>query len=171
MEAITSDLQDFQDSASLKWGSVYPHSLPELWRQPHRWIRVRGDLPPWWTEVAPRLYALLRLQDDWDPRGSRPISPEDLSDALQFLIRVMRRETVAPWIGPLASGGVELVWRLGNIEVEAIFDRARDERELLLSVGENESEVPIDQAEALFAEVVDRLAVDEGAPLGGPVAA
>lgn len=162
MSATTGSWQDFHDSSSRDWRQlVYPNVGLDLWREPPRGIRVRGVMPPWWDVVAPRLRELLQLRPDWDPRGSSPISTDDLQDALTFLTRVMRDDTRVPWIGPLASGGVELAWRVGNVEVEAVFDRARGECELLVSVGGNESEVPIDAAESLFAEVVDRLSVGD----------
>lgn len=161
--ATTCDFRDFQDSSSLNWGLAYPDIRPD-W-SPHRGIRLRGTIPRWWQEIEPRLYELLELGTDWDPRGSRAVSLDDLEDALEFLHRVMRPDTRAPWIGPLASGGVEVAWRSGNVEVEAIFDRARDERDLIVCVGDNEDAAPIDHAESLFATVVDRLAA------GDPVAA
>lgn len=157
MSATTGYMQDFHDSSSRDWRLVYPNVGLEVWGAQRREIHVRGAIPRWWAEVAPRLGELVQLRQDWDPRGSSPISRDDLEDALQFLSRVMRPDTPAPWIGPLASGGVELAWRAGNVEVEAIFDRARGECELLVSVGDRESEAPIDHAESLFAEVVDRL--------------
>ena len=165
MSATVRYLQDFHDSSSQDWRLVYPDVGLEVWRQPRPEIHVRGAIPQWWADVEPRVGELLQLRAGWDPRGSSPISREDLEDALEFLSRVMRPDTRAPWVGPLASGGVELVWRAGNVEVEAIFDRARGECELLVSVGDNESEAPIDEAESLFAEMVDRLSA------GDPVAA
>lgn len=161
MGALTGTFQDFRDSSSRDWRLVDPSAFPDVWLEPRDEIRVKGTVPQWWRELAPRLYGLLHLQQDWDPRGSRPISRGDLEDALQFLNRVMRPDTPAPWIGPLASGGVELAWRAGNVEMEAIFDGARGERELLVSAGDNESEMPIEHAESLFAEMVDRLSAGD----------
>jgi hypothetical protein len=159
--ATTYDFRDFQDSASVNWGLAYPpYVSPEAWSSRFR-IWLTGDAPHWWHEIKPRLYDLVALAPNWDPRGSREVSLDDLEDALVFMTRVMRYDTPAPWIGPLASGGIELVWHVGNVEVEAVFDSARGERELLVCVGDNESEAPIDQAETLFATVVDRLEADD----------
>lgn len=162
MSATTAYMQGFQDSSSRDWRLVYPNvGLGDIWRAPQREIHVTGAIPGWWAQVAPRLGELVHLRQDWDPRGSSPISKDDLDDALQFLSRVMRPDTPAPWIGPLASGGVELAWHAGNVEVEAIFDRGRGECQLLVSVGDSESEAPIDHAESLFAEVADRLSAGD----------
>ncbi len=82
---------------------------------------------------------------------------DDIIEALNFLSRVMREDTRVPWIGRLSSGGIQLTWRAGDVEVEAVFDRARDERVLMVSVGENEWDAPVSDAESMFATVVDRL--------------
>ncbi len=62
-----------------------------------------------------------------------------------------------PWIGRLASGGLQLTWHMGDVEVEAVFDQAREDRVIMLTVGHREWEEPISQGESLFATVVDRL--------------
>ena len=84
----------------------------------------------------------------------------DVIDAFNFLFRVMHEDTVLPWIGRLSSGGVQLTWQGENLEVEAIFDRARNEQNVFVVAGENECEVPADEAETVFATVVDRLSRD-----------
>jgi hypothetical protein len=150
---------DIQDATSLNWGMAYPGVRSESPGE----IQIRGKLPPWWAAVEPRIRDLLSLRPNWDPRGAGTLSHEDLIDAVRFLARVMRDDTAAPWIGPLASGGVELAWRSGEVEVEAVFDRAREERQLLVSVGGVEWEALIDDAESLFATVVERL--DAGGPV------
>jgi hypothetical protein len=143
------------DSSSLKWGLEYPV-------QPRRGegiaIRLSGRtlLPPWADVVVSRIGQIAALPTD--PRGSQPLSSDDVIDALDFLARVMRDDTPSPWIGRLNSGGVQLTWRSGDVEVEAVFDRARNEREVMVAVGENEWEAPADHGESLFATVVDRLA-------------
>ena len=147
--AVTVD-----DSSSLKWASSF-HAYPEASRpRPIRlgWQRV----PPWANVVIPRLVELGALPSV-DPRGSRPLDTDDVIEALNFLSRVMRDDTMPPWIGRLSTGGVQLTWRSDDVEVEAVFDRARDERDLMVTVGENEWDAPAAEADSLFATVVDRL--------------
>lgn len=163
MSGVTAYMQEFPDSSSRDWRLNYPRVGFATRREPE--IHVTGPIPGWWTDLAPRVLQLMHLRPDWDPRGSTAVSRNNLQDAVTFLVRVMRPDTPAPWVGPLANGGVELAWHVGNVEVEAIFDRARGECELLVTVGENESEAPIEHAESLFAEVADRLSA------GDPVAA
>ncbi len=102
---------------------------------------------------------LALLPNNWDERGSQAVNFDDVRDALAFLERVMRDDTAAPSIGPLSSGGIELSWHADGLEVEAVFDRQRDESVLLVTAGANESEEPIRSAEKLFADIANRLSV------------
>jgi hypothetical protein len=149
---------DIQNSASLHnyWPIRYPQgeALPS--------IQIAGaEAPAWWPSVELRLMELMRLPPDWDGRGSRRLNPNDIVAAVHFLAEVMRPDTAAPWIGPLNSGGVQLAWKHGDVEAEAVFDEARGERDLLVAVGDNECEAPIESAASLFATVVDRLCAAE----------
>lgn len=165
MVSVTCDFPDFQDSSSLAFGAFpYPDVSGDLFSAEGRTratLRRSYAAPPWAALIENRLYELLDLGPNWDRRGSEPISYDDLRDALDFLDRVMRPDTRPPSFSPLATGGLELIWRQDNLEVEAIFDSARNERELLVSVGDNDSEAPIEEAESLFATVVDRLTADD----------
>jgi hypothetical protein len=146
---------DVDDSSSLRWGVTYP--VQQLSSAESRLaISLGGTLPPWLEQVTTRIMQLAVLPTV-DPRGSRPFNVADVADALVFMSRVMRDDTRVPWIGRLASGGVQLTWHADDVEVEAVFDRARDDRELMVTVGENEWDAPIGRGETLFASVVDRL--------------
>jgi hypothetical protein len=142
------------NSSSLRWAFDYPMEQPERVAIPA--IRLGGRVPPWAHIVVDRIVELARLPRV-DARNSRSMNVEDVIDALDFLKHTMRDDTLAPWIGRLNSGGVQLTWRSGDVEVEAVFDRARDEQELIVAVGDNEWDAPITQADSLFASVVDRL--------------
>jgi hypothetical protein len=118
--------------------------------------RAYAPIPWWAAPVSARIVELADL-DAIDPQVERPLNIEDVRDALKFLDRVMGEDTCLPWIGRLSSGGVELAWKHADVEVEAVFDRLRGERELLVSVGDNEWDAPADKADSLFASVVERL--------------
>ena len=148
------------DSSSLRWG-LDPQEL-EYAEQPHeprRAIRVRGQLPVWANAVKARIEELAALPSV-SPDASWPMNINDVIDAFNFLFRVMHEDTVLPWIGRLSSGGVQLTWQGENLEVEAVFDRARNEQNVFVVAGENECEVPADEAETVLATVVDRLSRD-----------
>lgn len=118
-------------------------------------------LPVWVSPVRQRFEELASLPDDWDHRGGSRLSISDVKDALSFLARVMSCDTAAPQIAPLSTGGIQLSWRAGDLEVEVVFDRQRDERVLLVSDGDEDHEADADQADALFAALSDRLGTGE----------
>jgi hypothetical protein len=124
-----------------------------------RAIRLIGrgnGLPNWLSPIVVRIEELAKL-DTINPEIERPLSVEDVLEALTFLDRVMTENTSIPWIGRLSSGGVELAWTHADVEVEAVFDRLRGESELIVAVGDNEWDAPIAQGDSLFASVADRL--------------
>ena len=142
------------DSSSLNWALDYPAQQLQQGATPS--ISLRGTLPSWTGDVVNRIVELAALPTV-NPGGSSPMGIDDVVDVLNFLSRVMDDETMPPWIGRLSSGGVQLTWRSGDVEVEAVFDRARNEREVVVVVGANEWDAPADQADSLFATVRDRL--------------
>jgi hypothetical protein len=121
-------------------------------------VRQQRDalIPTWLPEMIRRIVRLDHL-DTIDPATSWPLNVEDAEDALEFLGRVMDEDTCLPWVGRLSSGGIALAWTHGDVEVEAVFDRLRDDRELIVSVGDREWDAPVDVGDSLFATVVDRL--------------
>src|SRR4051794_26180492 len=130
MNAFTVD-----QAASVNW------SLPELWRSRHVGFQAAGgDLPAWVFPFVDRVQVAISTVD---PRGSSPPNADDLRDAVYFLARVMQDDTMQPWVGLLASGGLQMNWRKGDVEVEAVFDRGRDDQMVYVTVGDNEWEEPV----------------------------
>jgi hypothetical protein len=118
----------------------------------------RASTLPVWAEVAAQRLNMLAAVPV-ESHGGRPLNLEDVEDALVFLSRVMTDVTPAPWIGRLSSGGIQLSWRStgGDVEVEAVFDRARNERTVIVATSDDERELPVDEAYSLFAQVAGRL--------------
>lgn len=145
-------------------GWALPYAQGEARRPPLVHFQNRGGAG-WVASVAARLQELASLPGA-DPRGSQPMRPVDLESALSFMRAVMRPDTASPWIGLLNTGGLQVNWRKGDVEVEAVFDSARDEHVVYVTVGDCDWEAPVDSAYSLFAEVVDRLS---SADLGQPV--
>ncbi len=153
-------LYGIPSSAAVLWPLRSPYPSPLDRPEPRRIEVRRGRTsPPWIDSLIESLSRLATLTDDWDHRGSRAVNFDDVRDALEFLQRVMRDDTAAPSVGPLSSGGIELSWRAAGLEVEAIFDRRRQESVLLVIAGCNETEEPIASAEKLFADIADRLVI------------
>jgi hypothetical protein len=134
--------------------------------------RKRDSLvPAWLCPVIERIEELAELETV-SVETEQPLNIYDVMDALEFLDSVMQEDTHTPWIGRLSSGGVELVWKHNDLEVEAIFDRLRGDHELLVSVGDHDWDAPADKGDSLFASVADRLSNSyiehaTGAPTAG----
>lgn len=123
-------------------------------------VEIVAPSNPTWLENAVKKINQLAALPHVDPYGSEPLSIEDVEDALGFLAAVMGDETIQPWIGRLASGGVQLTWEKGDIEIEAVFDRARDEHVVLFTDGEREWEAKAGEAPRDFAALAPRLSSD-----------
>ncbi len=155
MRALVGTATD--DLSSLGWEIADRPQEPERTRRAI-WLSGRrgAPLPPWADTVVNRIGELDAIETA-EPNSSRPLDFDDVIEALRFLERVMHDDTCPPWIGRLSSGGVELAWRHGDVEVEAVFDRLRGDAVVIVAVGENEWDEPASHGDSLFATVVDRL--------------
>lgn len=104
------------------------------------------DEAAWVEPVVKRLNELARLGKDWDPRGSEPVTYEDAKAVADFLNACMAYDSPAPVITPLPSGGLELSWEVGGIELEVVFDSANNERSAILDVNGEETELSPEEA-------------------------
>ena len=141
------------DAISLRWPSLSGQFVNRFLPS----IKFEAlDVPLWAPAVLRRINELNALPSV-DPYSTTPLNIPDVLAALRFLTRNMRNDTLPPWIGRLGSGGLQLTWHCGDVEVEAVFDTARDEFDVLVAVAGNEWDAPAGEAEPLFAQVVDRL--------------
>ncbi len=73
----------------------------------------------WLPTVLERLEVLAALdQKDWDREGAQPISPIALGVSAQILWHLMSDETAAPNVLPDPDGGVNLSWRVNDVELD-----------------------------------------------------
>jgi hypothetical protein len=131
----------------------YPPSAPARWSYGREdVIEVEsGSVLPWVPVVAERLHELMQVPDGWEQRGTRPVQFVDVKAALTFLASAMNTSSPIPGIVALPTGGLELHWRVGDEDLEVIFDSAEDEQIALLEVGEEEYELTPEQATACVA--------------------
>lgn len=77
----------------------------------------------WQTRVVNRILELERLPADWDGYGSPPIGHETASRTIWLLSRIadLGIETLpAPFVGPVAGGGIILEWTVGSRELSIV---------------------------------------------------
>lgn len=111
--------------------SVESHATPAAayWRQIvdlGGGLRIHLDRndPPWLYTVLGRIQHLMGLRPNWDSYGSRPIEPNSVNYALEFLRTSMPQEGKAPQIVPTSKGGLQLEWHANGIDLEVEVDPA-----------------------------------------------
>lgn len=81
-----------------------------------------GAVPGWaggGREVLfSRLDALASLAENWDGYGAHALSPFALNAAGQVIDQLLREPLPPPTIVPVPSGGVQLEWVAGTVEID-----------------------------------------------------
>lgn len=75
----------------------------------------------WLRPVLRNLVELLRLPGHWDAQGAAPIRRDVADDVVSFLSRFLDTHSAAPWVVPLADGGLQLEWHRGGLDIEVAF--------------------------------------------------
>ena len=78
------------------------------------------NLATWEDQAGDRLVQLLRLQSGWDGHQAARVSRSVVEYACNLLPRLVNSGVPAPFIAPLASGGLQLEWhrRGWDLEIE-----------------------------------------------------
>jgi hypothetical protein len=106
--------------------------------------------------VRRRLAVLERLQPNWDSYGGAPVS----ALAIEAVIRLfdLRPYVREPFIAPVASGGLQLEWAVGDVEIEVEFDRDGGVS-VLWTAPDEQSEEHGRTAASLLGRALDAVAV------------
>jgi hypothetical protein len=81
-------------------------------------VEVHRPEPVWLYPVLHRLQHLAKLDENWDSYGGLPPTDKSIFVTLAVLAHVLRYESGAPMIFPLAEGGVQVEWHRGGEELE-----------------------------------------------------
>lgn len=84
---------------------------------------------PWVKPVLMALDELGDLDSGWDGEGAPTIANETVRSALIFLAGSMQTTTAVPSVVPTPSGGVQLEWHRGGLDIEIEFE-PQDQRRL-----------------------------------------
>ena len=113
--------------------AVESHAVPEVayWSQV---VPLGGGLrisldrhtPPWLFIVLGRLQHLIALRPNWDSYGARPIDPNAVVFALEFLRTSLPHDGKAPQIVPTSTGGLQLEWHANGVDLEVEVDPSGD---------------------------------------------
>src|SRR2546428_9350746 len=83
----------------------------------------------WLPSFQSQLGAMFSLLPGWDTYNGKPITAESAEAAVGFMTRFLEPKTTAPWIVPLADGGLQLEWHENGVDLEVAFP-ATDNPEL-----------------------------------------
>lgn len=86
----------------VEWMVIY-HSWPE---------------PGWLSPTTQAIERLTRLPEDWDSYGARRIEASAVKAALDVLGCTMLGSSPAPTVVPTVTGGIQLEWHMGGIDLE-----------------------------------------------------
>lgn len=79
---------------------------------------VAESLSPATGELEARFAELAALEPDWDGYGAHAIDRQALREARAAVLHPAFRALPVPEVFPLPSGGVQLEWRAGPLELE-----------------------------------------------------
>ncbi|HEU0072433.1 MAG TPA: hypothetical protein VFS30_00340 [Dehalococcoidia bacterium] len=94
--------------------------------------------PVWLESVVRGLVGLMVLPSDWDSYGACPVEPAAAETSINVLGRVMAESTPSPQIVPTVTGGVQLEWHLGGVDLEIAIRPSGDAHVLFEDLGSGE---------------------------------
>lgn len=86
-------------------------------------VRFESSTVPVWLRKAVRnVQEIVRLEDNWDTYGARPIEAEVAIAGLNLLLNVMVSDIPEPSIVPVPDGGIQFEWHQNgkHFEVEVL---------------------------------------------------
>lgn len=107
-----------------EWDEFQSRAVRVCFRSGDNTIQVEAvSAPPFWLPVViESLQELLELRDDWDSYGSGRILPAAAAEALVLVVNLMADGAKPPSIVPMSSGGIQLEWHDGQVDIEAEVD-------------------------------------------------
>ena len=76
------------------------------------------DISDWLLSVRDRLRTLMRLEENWDSYGARPVAPGLADATLDILNLISGPDVPLPSIVPTPNGELQLEWHTNGIDLE-----------------------------------------------------
>jgi hypothetical protein len=81
-------------------------------------VSWEGPEPPWLRSTLEAAVELSGLPENWDSYGARRVAVGAVVAAIDLLLRVMPYAAPPPQVVPMSTGGIQLEWHTGGIDVE-----------------------------------------------------
>lgn len=81
-------------------------------------VDKEDDDSSWLSPMLNSLREVLALPANWDSYGAHPVDLKAVAFAIEFLIQVMRKDTMVPVVVPTVKGGIQLEWHARGIDLE-----------------------------------------------------
>lgn len=133
MPAVLAD-RDLYESGSWKREDLLTGQPRPRLRVVHGGSRSPGsELAHWIVNILERLQALAALGPNWDTYGAPPVDRELIPEVLQFLASSWGSGGLPlPAIVPTSTGGFQVEWSSGGLEVEVEWKRIGSDPTVLL---------------------------------------
>jgi hypothetical protein len=88
-----------------------------LWEHFREGLPIIEEHPPL-EPIRDRVEHLLTLAQNWDSYGGRSIDPMTVAHTVRVLAEVMENQSPLPTLVPTHSGGVQIEWHQGRVDLE-----------------------------------------------------
>jgi hypothetical protein len=76
----------------------------------------------WFLPTATAMLQMTRLPLGWDARNGCQIDRNTIQKALRWLATLLDSDTEKPSIVPTVTGGVQVEWHMGGVDIEIYFE-------------------------------------------------
>jgi hypothetical protein len=109
---------DESETANVTIAALRSASQQHMGERHYTLTESQVQTPDWVIPVVSRLVELMRLPDNWDSYGAKPIDATTVRYFLEALIGLMRTNTPAPDVVPSPEGHLQAEWHLRGIDLE-----------------------------------------------------
>jgi hypothetical protein len=114
---------EYRETAPVKWRTTNPTAVAVQRPRRPSLVSIPLPTPAWQSAVEERFAKLTRYEAGWDGYNASVPRASVIIFARDILMSVMKASTPAPAIVPLSSGGLQLEWHVGGLDVELTIYR------------------------------------------------
>jgi hypothetical protein len=85
-------------------------------------IEIEGEPPAWFWVLLEQVKSLLALAPGWNSHAAAVVPGRAAATLIEIVGATFDDDTPAPFVTPLASGGLQMEWHEPDLEVEVAID-------------------------------------------------